>query len=47
VALAASSGPAGEVDLDAYERLLPEVRVSTHQTERNSLRRGVEGESSA
>lgn len=30
VALAASSGPAGEVDLDAYERLLPEVRVSAH-----------------
>ena len=30
VALAASSGPAGEVDLDAYERLLPEVRVSAY-----------------
>jgi tagatose 6-phosphate kinase len=30
VALAASSGPAGEVDLDAYERLLPKVRVSAH-----------------
>lgn len=30
VALAASSGPAGEVDLDAYERLLPEVKVSAH-----------------
>ena len=28
VALAASSGPAGQVDLDAYERLLPEVRVN-------------------
>src|SRR5258708_31623264 len=32
VALAASSGPAGEVDLDAYERLLPEVRVNTQAT---------------
>src|SRR5262249_24550697 len=30
VALAASAGPAGEVDLDAYERLLPEVKVSAH-----------------
>ena len=28
VALAASSGPAGEVDLEAYERLLPDVRVT-------------------
>jgi tagatose 6-phosphate kinase len=33
VALSASSGPAGEVDLDAYERLLPEVRVSAQATE--------------
>jgi hypothetical protein len=33
VALAASSGPAGEVDLDAYERLLPEVSVSAQATE--------------
>ena len=28
VALAASSGPAGDVDLDAYERLLPKVTVA-------------------
>src|SRR5258706_285678 len=32
VALAAAAGPAGEVDLDAYERLLPEVRVNTQAT---------------
>jgi len=29
VALAASSGPAGDVDLEAYERLLPEVIVTS------------------
>jgi hypothetical protein len=28
MALAASSDPAGDVDLDAYERLLPMVTVS-------------------
>jgi tagatose 6-phosphate kinase len=32
VALAASSGPAGEVDLEAYERLLPDVIVTLQAT---------------
>ena len=32
VALAASSGPAGEVDLEAYERLLPDVIVTSQAT---------------
>jgi tagatose 6-phosphate kinase len=32
VALAASSGPAGGVDLDAYERLLPDVIVTEQAT---------------
>jgi tagatose 6-phosphate kinase len=32
VALAASSDPSGDVDLEAYERLLPQVTVSQHAT---------------
>jgi hypothetical protein len=32
VALAASAGPGGDVDLEAYERLLPTVTVSSQPT---------------
>jgi tagatose 6-phosphate kinase len=38
VALAASSGPDGDVDLDAYERLLPAVVVTTRGARSRQLR---------
>jgi len=38
VALAVSSGPDGDVDLDAYERLLPEVVVAARAARRRQIR---------
>jgi fructose-1-phosphate kinase PfkB-like protein len=45
VALAAAARPSGEIDLDAYERLLSEVRVASPRNRSQPAPRSSAGQS--